>query len=434
MSAPRPGGPGAAPQPAGPLKTPPPEQPAASTPPTPASAPPAKPAPLPVQRPVAVSHAIPVLPDGGAEELYYQMHMDPELQGKRLQRPLRILGILLLVAIAGYFAWRAATRPRPVPVVPTVAETPPLVPAVVAPDATAEVRATPTGAWLTVDLARPAVLLPAAPVSVLAGRSHTLHLQLPGHHTYQARIFVEESGARHVEDVTLRPLEPEAVPGRVLFDVTPSGFTVSQGGALLGKTAGPYVLPGGEEHVLSIQKEGYITSNVLVSIEPGLDTLVRLDLTPVDPQEPRRELRVRSWPADASLFLEGRGVGATPFFDRLAPGSSFTVRLEKEGFEPWERDVSFAEANLLLEAKLRPQKVAQAQLELSSSVPARVFIGPEERGTTPLALTLPSGGHEVVVEALKPPSVRASFRISLEAGEILQRKVVFASDGSYNVE
>lgn len=421
------------PLPAGPLRTPPPEQ--EQEPPKPVAAPAPRKTPTPaqpVQRPVAASHAIPKLAQGGAEELYYQMHIEPELKGTRWPRVARVALVAVLVLVAGLLTYRAAIRPVKVPEVVQQPAAPPAAATPVAADATLEVSTQPPGAWVELDLGRDPATSPVR-LPVASGRSHALVIQLPGHHAYRTRFFIGEPKGKHVENVTLRPLEQEAALGRVHVETRPEEVQVFWGGTLLGPAPGPFALPADEELVLHLQQAGHVPQSVLVAPRAGLDVLVRTELARIEGEDGERELRVRSLPEGATVAVNGRKLGTTPFFDRYARGALLTLRLEKEGYEPWERDLHLEAQNVQVEARLVPRQLPQAQLAVRCSLPAVVYLDSEEQGKAPVELTVASGKHQVVVETEKD-RLRANFHVSLEPGEILERKVVFDENGNYNVE
>ncbi|HEY7700622.1 MAG TPA: PEGA domain-containing protein, partial [Vicinamibacteria bacterium] len=109
-------------------------------------------------------------------------------------------------------------------------------------------------------------------------------------------------------------------------------------------------------------------------------------------------LDIRSDVAGADVFLNGERVGTTPYkASGLAPGK-YSVKVEKEGYAPFEKRVDLGPKQQVVRAKLAS---ASATLRVESNVTgAKVSFDGEARGTTPLELSNVSPGrHELVVSA-----------------------------------
>jgi hypothetical protein len=130
-------------------------------------------------------------------------------------------------------------------------------------------------------------------------------------------------------------------------------------------------------------------------------------------------LLVRSTPAGARVFVDGKDAGATPVAVRGLTEGSHSVRLVREGYMPAERTLSFTAArparSLIVEL-LRPSAARRVgvpppspsalaggytgSLGVASLPPgATVYVDGKEVGTTPLRVpAIDAGSHVVRIE------------------------------------
>jgi len=126
------------------------------------------------------------------------------------------------------------------------------------------------------------------------------------------------------------PPPTSPVTGDLDLTSEPSGATVRLDGREVGNT--PLTLerlPVGE-HTLELDKDGVYTGRRQITI--AANTLDKLSLT-LD--RLKGKLTVFSDPRDATVFLDGKEVGRTPF-SQEADAGSHTLRLTKEGYKPHE--------------------------------------------------------------------------------------------------
>ena len=109
-------------------------------------------------------------------------------------------------------------------------------------------------------------------------------------------------------------------------------------------------------------------------------------------------LRVESNATGADVKIDGRSVGSAPQERELEPGSH-RVRVTKDGYQPWEREVHVVPGRTLrLDARLTAEL---ARLRVDADVPgASVFVDRKFVGTTPVeARELATGSHRLNVSA-----------------------------------
>jgi len=439
-----------APRPA-PLTPPPPdpeEDKAEAAPPPKKVEPPAD---LPEQGPVAASHAIPILAPDEADDIFYGLEVGAgEVKGRR-RALLTLLVILLAVSVVGLLIHYRSEEQQDIYAPSEPAQTVPRPTAPTPPKATAVllVNSVPARARVYVNYT-PHIHKTPTEIKVVPGKPHTLYVEHPLF--YPVRYVTEGLGAHRsavvdFKEVKLLPtemgqrrnlpnfvrLDEHSARGVVHIQSAPNGVEVWAGDKLLGRTPLPDVqLLAWEEQLLRFERKGLTPAHHLLTPQAGLEMAIRAELAPVDVDRERFDLTVYSNPEDAILYVDGERKGRTPFFDRYWRGTHLTVRLEREGYDPYERIVALDGSSITVHGLLQ-RRLSQATLRIRSNRKAVLYVDGEEVGKTPAKLSVTSGVHEVVLQTVKGGH-RASFKVELEPGEVLKRKVVFAAEGGYNVE
>jgi serine/threonine-protein kinase len=135
------------------------------------------------------------------------------------------------------------------------------------------------------------------------------------------------------------PARASTPAGRLLVRSTPSGAQVRVDGRVRGKT--PLVLRDMPLRVMrvSIEHSGFQPDLRRVALSAAQPTVtVEAKLTPNAPSTPEAttgSLLIESRPSGATIFVDGREIGATPLsLPGLSPGTR-RIRLELAGFTPW---------------------------------------------------------------------------------------------------
>ncbi|HKQ70065.1 MAG TPA: PEGA domain-containing protein, partial [Polyangiaceae bacterium] len=136
-------------------------------------------------------------------------------------------------------------------------------------------------------------------------------------------------------------------------------------------------------------------------------------------EETRRALRafyslveLRGAPSGARVFVDGQEVGNTPLTELALDLGSHTLRLEREGLEPFEAKVDVpgtTDATVHVAMKPRPNA---ARLTVTAGEGDSVAIDGKIKGVTRWEGALPAGEHEVNVTApgKKPYETRFDLR------------------------
>ncbi|MCP4695423.1 MAG: SUMF1/EgtB/PvdO family nonheme iron enzyme [Gammaproteobacteria bacterium] len=132
------------------------------------------------------------------------------------------------------------------------------------------------------------------------------------------------------------------------------------------------------------------------------------------------ELAVEADADGAKVFINGEERGIAPVKTDLSLGN-YTIRVEKPGYVPFEEQIELTEA-MTLKAKLEPET---AVLTVHAKPGGKVFINNENRGMTPLELSLSLGGYTVRVE--KAGYAPFEKRIDLKGAMTLQAELMAAT-------
>jgi TonB family protein len=129
--------------------------------------------------------------------------------------------------------------------------------------------------------------------------------------------------------------EPVAAPGTLRVDTQPAGMSVWIDDAQAGPS--PLMLrdlpPG--THRIRVLEPGYAPAELTLELTPGTTAApLRFVMTPV-----AARLTVSSVPAEATVLLDGRRIGATPFDGFVQGPGPHELRVEKKGHRPHVRRV-----------------------------------------------------------------------------------------------
>ncbi len=130
------------------------------------------------------------------------------------------------------------------------------------------------------------------------------------------------------------------------------------------------------------------------------------------------ELGVKAEPQDASIYVDGKFVGIGSAKVEL-PIKSVQIRVEKEGFKVYEKEISLTEKPSEFNVKLEP---IIARLELKTNPPGAVVnIGNTVVGKTPLVTNLPYGTHKVIINL--PNYKTEEIIVNVRTGASIKRTI-----------
>ena len=110
------------------------------------------------------------------------------------------------------------------------------------------------------------------------------------------------------------------------------------------------------------------------------------------------DLEVTSAPPGASVHINGKPVGVTPYEGKNYSPGPYKIRVEKEGYEAWEKQITVevGRTNQVL-ADLAVLKVGELEVKSEPSG-AKIYLDGKEAGETPSVLSkVDPGRHRVQV-------------------------------------
>jgi formylglycine-generating enzyme required for sulfatase activity len=183
------------------------------------------------------------------------------------------------------------------------------------------VSSTPPGAEILVD----GELLASTPstVEILQG-PHELTLSLPGHKSWTKHLEIRAN-----EPLELDTVELVSADGLVQIRSKPVGARITVNGSYSGQTPLDLALAPGKTYSLRLGKAGYQMVTRSVTVESGKD--IRLD---VELPAFLGEVRILSNPGNATVYANGRELGATGSAYAL-PALPQRLEIRKTGYAPY---------------------------------------------------------------------------------------------------
>ena len=211
----------------------------------------------------------------------------------------------------------------------------------------------------------------------------------------------------------------ERVEGLLQIVTQPEGARVFLDDAYRGQA--PLFLndvPAGE-HRFSFEAPGYLSKHVDVRISDRTPRRVRADLIP-----DAGSLQVRSTPSGATVLLNGVERGETPLTIADAPSGENRIEIRMPGYQPFRDQFSLrAQEVREISATLAPSPTQIQIVSIPSG--ARVYVGNQYRGETPVTLTdLSAGEHRIRAELRGyEPSAR-TIRLAEETRAVEEFRLV----------
>lgn len=247
-------------------------------------------------------------------------------------------------------------------------------------------------------------LFPATPNSY-----HTLSLYKSGYLSYtsQSVLAGAEGGITNIL-VTLAPV-PSQTGG---LDITsnPSDAEIWLDNLYYGIT--PQVVGGlsAGTHTLLLRKPGYYDYTESLMIPAGGITVKNLQMTPYTVPSGYGDIRVRSVPAGAAVYVNNNYMGSTfsssgLYITQLSPGS-YPVRITLKDYQPYTVTATVTTGGVydilanLAPVVPGPTPEIHGQLTVRSSPEgANIFLDNVYRGLTPLTLVdIPAGSHSILLQ------------------------------------
>ncbi len=207
-------------------------------------------------------------------------------------------------------------------------------------------------------------------------------------------------------DSTLFVFRPKAA--YITINSNPSGADVYLDGTKIGRTPlENYTVEAGS-HVIKISKEDYEEYKEKITLDIGETRTVFATLTPKFGY-----LKVDSTPTGAKVYIDGTPRGSTPLTLKLDVGS-YTLKLEKDGYEVVQETINIRPGETTTIIKnLIPLPVPVTINSNPSG--AIVYVNGEQKGTTPLTLSLLPGTYSI--KLIKNGYQEYTTQITIKVGQ-----------------
>jgi hypothetical protein len=234
------------------------------------------------------------------------------------------------------------------------------------------VRSEPPGASISID-GKPVGVGPYEGKDLSPGK-YKIRVLKEGYEPWEAEQKVE--AGKSVEVVS----KLKAIEGSLEISSEPSGARVYFNGNPAGDT--PLTLlqiPYGF-HLIRVDREGYEPHEEQVQVKDSQKARILVAL-----KKRAGELRVETEPPGAQVYLNGKSAGVSPYEGKdLSPGP-VKIRVMKEGYETWERDVKVEPGKRLeVLANMKEKKVmAPPPPPTPPPPPAAKPVAPKEKEVKP---------------------------------------------------
>ena len=212
----------------------------------------------------------------------------------------------------------------------------------------------------------------------------TFTVQKPGYAIYKGQVTAWPMEGETVD--LYATLNPSPTTGTVQVSSYPNGAVATlDGGNWQYTTATFSPVSAGTNHYVQISMNGYQTYATTIYVTAGETAYVSASLVPVTPQPSTGSLRVKTYPAGADIYLDGRYAASTPAtLPGLASGTH-SLRLQKAGYDEYLRTFTITAGQRTTEDytfSRSPSGVGS--VEVTSTPPgATVFLDGNYMGLTP---------------------------------------------------
>jgi len=212
-----------------------------------------------------------------------------------------------------------------------------------------KIQTKPTGATILLD-GEPLGRSNATFAKVSEG-NYKLILQLDGYQTVEKQIVIRAAQTQE-EDITFKKLQ-----GIARIESEPSGALVFVDNVPLGRTPTDVKREFGTGNI-RVELEDYFSETREMTFN-HLSVEQKFELRPK-----QGKISVLSTPSGASIFVNGKEVGKTPWLGQMLEGGHHTVKLSLDQFEDWSENVDIKASKSV---SLAPTLTAIQLRSLSSS-------------------------------------------------------------------
>ena len=215
--------------------------------------------------------------------------------------------------------------------------------------------------------------------------------------------------------------------GSVCIKSNPSEATIHVDGKEVGTTPAIVVDLGPGKHMIKISMEGYNDWSQSVEIDAKEQSELNATL-----QEITGSLTLKSKPADALIFIDGKKAGTTGETISDIKIGMHQVEIRLDGYESWSENIEITDKEYNLTATLQ-QKTGSIDIN-SEPFNATILIDGNKTGSTPETIkNLKPGVHQVEVRADGFDNWSDSVEVTAESKSVVTAILQKAS-GSINIK
>ena len=285
-----------------------------------------------------------------------------------------------------------------------------------APDTGSILVAGPSGAPIFVD-GQPAGTTPTVIDGVAVG-AHTVEIRPPGQQPYSQQVTVL-AGQRATVAMPSQGQSSLRVLSRA------PGAIISIDGEVIGPSPAvrENLAPG--EHIVEASAEGYFAARQAVTVEPGQQRVLAIDLEQIQGEAGR--VLVNANVDGATVMIDNEERGNAPLVAEVAPGPHAVV-VRADGHDEFSQTCTTAPGqNCEINATLVPQQVRVRVAVQGGVRDAQLLVDGEVLGPVPYDGTIPAGSHVLTVRApgyedatqqalLMPSAEVRNFELTLAQG------------------
>nr|VFJ43105.1 MAG: Formylglycine-generating enzyme, required for sulfatase activity, contains SUMF1/FGE domain [Candidatus Kentron sp. FM]VFJ43927.1 MAG: Formylglycine-generating enzyme, required for sulfatase activity, contains SUMF1/FGE domain [Candidatus Kentron sp. FM]VFK07347.1 MAG: Formylglycine-generating enzyme, required for sulfatase activity, contains SUMF1/FGE domain [Candidatus Kentron sp. FM] len=173
---------------------------------------------------------------------------------------------------------------------------------------------------------------------------HTVRVEKSGYEPVETRVALMAGEEGRILRARLSPR-----PARLVIASDFPDATVHIDGKAVGSPGIEHTLAAGE-YTVRVERPGYEPVETRITLEPGGKRTIRAELIPK-----KAKLVIRSRQENDMAYINDKEVGPTGRKPHILAHGEYTIRVEKEGFAPFEEWISLAPGEQReLRAKLEP--------------------------------------------------------------------------------
>jgi len=239
-----------------------------------------------------------------------------------------------------------------------------------------------------------------------------IHLQKPDYFPIDTS-FVIRTGRDSTFSFALQPA------ARVSIKVTPPQAKVLLDGKMIPLSRLANITLSVGPHRISISAEGYASKENQFSLRQGINPTLTYSLDRIAastlPQPTVGSIQITSVPSGASVWLDGRQIGITPYENNVLQPGNYQLSVRKDGYEDYSQTIiAGSDQKTTVVANL---VALMGNLNITSEpAGASILLDGKPEGSTPGTIQKKAGTYQIVLR--KPGYRDYSTSVTIERGKV----------------